>query len=335
MTRNFIGAAVMALALTACGGGDGGSSPPPTGGGGGTPTPTPTPSPTPSPSPTPTYQTFSQLTGNQTFRTTCAGTNATLSSGLITVGAAPFGAGVTIASNRDVPNYQITTDGGGLAGTFQQSWTQADRDPATTSSEAYRRVNANGFTEIFSTFSPLLGTGTYQYVRFGQIVTQINADRVSLFCAYGVPTLLNDRPTTPVNLINNFTAGNLSVIENIGAGPRSDYAISSTRVTLTGNPSTGAITVTIDLKGRLRTPSGTATEVTDLGVFTGQVTIDGTTQSFDGRLRDSGNNPAGQFGGWFFGPQGREAAVSFNVVSRRNDNSDVLAGAIAFVAPQP
>jgi hypothetical protein len=59
--------------LASCGGGDSGGSPPPTGGGGGG-TPTPSPSPSPSPSPTPTYQTFAQLTGTQTFATTCGGT---------------------------------------------------------------------------------------------------------------------------------------------------------------------------------------------------------------------------------------------------------------------
>ncbi|QDH35214.1 hypothetical protein [Porphyrobacter sp. YT40] len=311
--------------LASCGGGDSGGTPPPTGGGGGGGTPTP------SPSPTPTYQTFAQLTGNQTFRTTCAGTTFTISSGLVTAAATPFGAGVTIGSNRDVPNYAITTDGAGLFGTFQQNWAPADRDPAITTAEAYSRVNANNFTERFLTLSPLLGTSTYQYARFGQIITQVNGDRVSLYCGFGVPTLLTDRPNTSVTFTNNFTAGDLSVTQNLGGGPRSDYVISSSQITLTGNPSTGAITVRVDLKGRLRTPTGTSDTVTDLGVFTGQVSIDGTTQSFSGTLVDASNGSSGQFGGWFFGPQGREAVVSFNIVNRRADNSDILAGAVTFL----
>lgn len=58
--------------LASCGGGDGGGTPPATGGGGGGGTPTPSPSP--SPSPTPTYALFSALTGDQQFRSACAGT---------------------------------------------------------------------------------------------------------------------------------------------------------------------------------------------------------------------------------------------------------------------
>ena len=203
-----------------------------------------------------------------------------------------------------------------------------------TSAEAYRKPNASGFIERFSTFSPLFNGGTYQYARFGQINTQINADSISLFCGYGVPTLLTDRPSAAATYASNFVPGALAVIENIGAGPRSDYAISSTKVTMTTNPANGQIRVTIELKGRLRTGSTTATTDTDLGTFTGEVSIDGTEQSFDDRLRDTGSNPAGQFAGWFFGPQGREAVVSFNIVSRRPDNSDVLASAVAFLTVQ-
>lgn len=330
--RNAAGVVLLSIAVVACGGGggSGGGSPPPATGGGGT-TPPPPPAPPPPPPP-PTYSTFAQLTGTQTFKTTCAGStnvNTTVQS----ITAAPFGRGVTIVSDRAVPTYDISSDGAGLLGPFQVSFTQADRDSAITSSEAYRKTNPTGPSSLFSTFTPLLAGSTYQYAKFAQIVTPVQNNLTSLFCAYGVPTLLTDRPATSVTYSSNLVAGTLVVIENVGAGPRSDYAISSSATTLSANPTTGQINVTVNLKGRLRTGSTTSTDVTDFGTYTGQVTIDGTTQSYDGLLSDPSGAVVGTFGGWFFGPQGREAAFSFNVQQRRSNNSDVVAGAVTFLVP--
>jgi hypothetical protein len=317
--KAMIGAAGIALLLAACGGDE--TNPPATGGG--------TPTPTPTPSPTPTYSTFNQLTGNQTFRTTCAGTQS--QGGGLPVAASPFGAGVTITSDRSGPSYNLTTDGAGLFGTFALSFTQADRDTTVTTAESYRRTAPNGFTERFITLPPQRSGVAYDYARFGQIVALVSNQPVTLFCAYGVPTLLTDVPATAPTYTPDFVAGSLSVVENVGAGPRSEYLISNTVTGLTANPATGEITVRIDLKGRLRTPTGTSDIVTDFGVFTGRVTIDGTVQNFSGALVDANNVQTGQFGGWFFGPRGREAAFSFNIVQRRADNSDVFAGAVTFL----
>ncbi|WP_324260839.1 hypothetical protein U4960_11835 [Altererythrobacter sp. H2] len=256
-----------------------------------------------------------------------------MNTGIMAVTAAPFGRGVTIVSDRSVPTYDITSDGTGLFGPFQLNLTQADRDTTITSAEAYRKPNPSGPSSLFATFAPLLSGGSYQYAKFAQIITPVQNNLTSLFCAYGVPTLLSDRPTTTAAYTNTFTSGNLAITENVGAGPRSDYAISSTAISLSGNPTTGQISVTINLKGRLRTGGTTSTTVTDIATYTGQVTIDGSEQSFDGVLVDSTNTVAGTFAGWFFGPQGREAALSFSVQQRRADNSDVTAGAVAFLTP--
>jgi hypothetical protein len=77
-----------------------------------------------------------------------------------------------------------------------------------------------------------------------------------------------------------------------------------------------------------------STTVTDLGVFTGTETLDGTTPSFSGLLLDQGNGVVGTFGGGFLGPQGVTPAVSVGIRTRRADGSDLLLGGLFVLRPQ-
>ena len=319
-------ALVIALALSACGGG--GSSGGGTGGGGTTPTPSPTPTATPTPTPTPVaYTKYADLTGNQTFKTACAGSEDAATFSI------PFGQGTTIASDRSIPDYRISSDGSGLSGPFSVTFNQSNRDPAAPATvEAYVKANANNFNERFVIGNISVGTTALEYVRSGQIIVQSPTRRlVNMFCAFGVPTLTSDRPATSVAYVNSRFVGSLRVVQNVGAGPVTTYSISASTARLNANPANGQITVTINLIGREIVGGVASATETPLGTFTGTTSIDGTVQSFSGLVLDSNNTVAGTFGGWFFGPQGREAAFTFNIQQRRNDNSDVIATSSVFL----
>lgn len=321
--------------LASCGGGDSGGSPPPTGGGG-TPTPSPTPTPTPSPTPTPTYQTFAQLTGTQSFATTCGGTAGLFGVGPRSVGGARLGEGVTIVSDRSQPSYTISNDGTGFS-TFTTSFDQSHRD-STRPGEAYAKPapSGSGFTERFSV-TALLENGTeLPYVRIAQVIAEVPPiDRANLQCAFGVPTQLNDRPTSPVTFGRPYLFGTASVTQNAGNGPVETYRITNSVATLNRNPTTGEIRFSLDLKGQLVTGQTVSTTITDLGVFTGTATFDGTNLGYVDLVTDSTNTVSGTFGGGFFGPQGSTAAVSVGLFGRRADNSDLSVGALFVFRPQP
>jgi hypothetical protein len=333
MTARFVTSAALALALVACG--DGGGSPPATGGGGTpTPTPTPTSSPTPTPTPTPTYQTFSQLTGTQTFATTCGGTSGFFGSGPRAVGGARLGEGVTIVSDRSLPSYTISNDGTGFP-FFSTAFDQSHRDTGR-SGEAYARpaASGSGFTERFSIFAPIENGTELPYVRVAQFSAEAQNERPNLICALGVPTQLTDRPARTVTYNRVFPFGTATVSQNSGATPFENYRITNSVVTLTGNPANGQITFSLDLKGQLVTGGTVSPTVTDLGVFTGTAVFDGTTLGYSDIVTDSTNTVAGTFGGGFFGPQGTTAAVSVGLNTRRADGSDLALGALLILRPQ-
>ncbi|MFZ9396731.1 MAG: hypothetical protein ACO25F_11810, partial [Erythrobacter sp.] len=87
------------------------------------------------------------------------------------------------------------------------------------------------------------------------------------------------------------------------------------------NPATGQIRVTVTLVGRAFLAGGGLSDTrTQFGQFGGDAGINGSVQSFGApmnRLPD--NSVGGDFGGWFFGPQGREAAFAFQYTG--NDGS--------------
>ncbi|WP_158094301.1 hypothetical protein [Erythrobacter donghaensis] len=318
--------------LASCGGGDSGGSPPPTGGGGGGGGGggTPTPSPSPSPSPTPTYQTFSQLTGTQTFATTCGGT-ATESPPPRAIGGMPLGQGLRIVSDRSQPAYEISSNGN-IVGTFTSTFTQADRD-TTRTGEAYVKVLPSGFTERLSIITLNQGGNELEYVRVAQIIAQPFVGSTNLLCAFGVPTIVTDRPPATVTYGGLAYFGTATVTLDFGSGASTNYVVSSSVITMTANPANGQVNFSLDLKGREISSSGTSTTVTDLGVFTGTATLDGTTPSFTDILVNSTNVVSGTFGGGFFGPQGRTSAVSVSIQTRRADNSDLRLGGLFILRP--
>lgn len=332
MTTRFFASAALALALAGCGGGDSSSTPPPTGGGP-TPSPSPTPSPTPSPSPTPTYQTFSQLTGNRTFATACGGNyNGPQRN---RVGGGQLSEEVfRIVSDRSQPSYQISTSGNGQSPFFSTTFTQLDRD-TTATGEAYRKTTANGFTERFSIFPLTFGGAELPYVRVTSIVAESVPGFTVMNCAIGVPTVATDRPPATVTYTGLASFGTADITRTTSSGlVTENYRINSSILSLSANPATGEVRFSVDLKGQLVSGGIVSPTVTDLGVFTGTVTLDGSAPVFNGPLANSSNVVWGAFGGGFFGPQGITPAVSVRITEVRADQSELGLGALFILRPQ-
>jgi len=303
------------------GGGSGGNG----GGGGGTPTP--------APAPAPTYQTFAQLTGTQTFNTTCGGFYIEPGNTPFAVGGMAVGTGVKIVSDRSAPTYDVSSDGTGLFATFATSFTQADRD-TSVSGEAYKKVVPSGFTERFSIFPITQNGAELEHLRVASFIAQNGQGYTSQICALGVPTISTDVPASIVTYANVAILGNAYVVENAGAGPISNYRIGKSTVTLKANPTNGRLDFTLNLKGQLVTQGAVSDTFTDIGTFSGNTTFDGTEPGYTDLIVNSDNVVAGNFGGGFFGPQGKTAAVSVGMQTRRADDSDVLLGALFILRPQ-
>lgn len=327
-----LGATALALALVACGGGD--SSPPATGsggsgggsGGGGS---------TPAPSPTPTYQTFAELTGVQQFDTTCGGTVQVLSGDTFTLGGIKLGNGITITSDRSQPNYEITTDGTGLFGVFSTSFSQADRD-TSRQGEVYARVTPNGFTERLAIFGIQDNGVLLDYVRVAQVLAETApGEFTNQLCAFGVPTVSSDTPATSVTYggVAFLGTATLRPVTNVAAVER--YVVTASVVSLSGNPGTGQIDFTLDLKGQLTNQSGTSPTVVDFGTYSGTSIFDATEPGYSDIFVNSNNTVVGTFGGGFFGPQGRTAAVSVSISEfGRADGNDLAFGGLFILRPQ-
>ena len=276
--------------------------------------------------------TFAQLTGTQTFGTVCGGNFNGLQR--LQLGGSPLGTDFfSIVSDRGVPTYQVNGTANGPMAAFSTTFTQADRD-TTATGEAYRKTTANGFTERFSIF-PLTSGGTeLPYVRVSSIVAQNPNGFSTLACAYGVPTIPTDRPPATVNYTGLASLGTADVTTSGAGGPTTQsFVINSSVLTMSANPANGEVRFSLDLKGRLLTGGMVSTTVTDLGVFTGTETLDGTAPRFAGVLMDQGNAVAGTFGGGFLGPQGVTPAVSVGIRTRRADGSDLLLGGLFVLRP--
>jgi hypothetical protein len=311
-----MGAAALALTLVACGGG-GDSSPPPTGGGGGTPAPTPTPTPTPT---SVAYTKFADLTGNRQFQAGCAGLRSD-GQRIDAFGFGRFNNDEKLSIDYDIPGQSWTVAGQSLNGTgFNWQFTQAmiqTNPPANT--VYYLKNNADGSAERFYVGNQPIGGTTPEYMRGSLLNYRISGGPPEWrYCVFGVPTTLADtRPATTVSYTTRVSSigflGNSSTV--------AQYDLSESTATISANPTTGEIPVTLQLVGRQFTPTGLSETRVDFGTYSGTATINGTVASFNDALRDSPNRAiqGGNFGGWFFGPQGIEIGMSFSL--RANDGA--------------
>jgi hypothetical protein len=297
------------LVLAGCGG-DGGSSPPisviP---GGPSPTPTPSSSPTATPTPSASYQTYAQLTGNQSFQTACAALNFSNGNPPAPQPATNFGDGLTLAYTAATDSYTISGDGLSL------SYAPAQLDPAAPAGvRGYLRTE-NGFTQRFSIGTPAPGGVALDYVRAFSLRALRNGQTLQYQCVFGVPTRLTDPPDATTVTFTRVGINGAAYVAPVGGGLQT-YALTASTATLSVNVATGEATTVLRLVGTLQTASGPASTTTELGTFTGVGDFDDTRPSFYGPLTSTDRDSQFSFfGGWFFGPQGREAAFSTQILA--------------------
>ena len=299
MRSSFIALVAACGMLSACGGG--GSSPPDTSA---TATPTPTPGAN--------YSTYASLSGNQTFQTACAAGTLRIPDANV-YGSTAFGHGYKIRYDASADSYAISGEQG-----VSVSFGPADADPSPPagSSKAYRRTLSSGLREQFIIGNGRLPSGTAEYVRSTYLATVSGGgEPLTAYCVLGVPTLLSDSPAAGLYTYGNFALSGFA-LEETGTGGVSTYQITDSVVTLQANTQNGTVDTSIRLIGR-RIENGTpASTPTELGTYAGQADLDGEQTSFGNRLTSSNRNSLfSAYGGWFFGPQGREVGLAFNIVA--------------------
>lgn len=308
--------------LAACGGDGNGGSAPPTGGGG---TPTPTPSPTPSPTPTPTYQTVAQLTGDQTFATSCATFNfaPTISPNFGATSAFQFGDGFQLRFTDSSDTWSfVEVEPNGPGSTTTVSFAPGDivaNPPANT--VLYRRMPAGRLLELALRTGQQTGFTT-DYLRsslFTNIETAGNpgSARLDSLCVYGVPTVAADTFPAATATYNSINVAGTATLMN-SALRVTTFSLRDSTATFALNGQTNTVTMSIQLIGREIMPDGSlsATTITlpAITAGTGMVVNRGTpsVRTFDGNFTTGGiQEITSGFAGAFFGPQGSEAGFSF------------------------
>ena len=318
-TLTSFGLVVALGLLSACGGDDGGG-----GGSGSTPPPSPPPPPPP---PAVSYTKFADLTGEQAFQTGCAG----IAGPNERLDAFGFGRypeiGTTISIDYAAAAQSWRTVGMSVFGkpfdwTFTRDMIQPSPPP---DSVYYRKSNADGTTERLYVIAKPLGTVVPEYVRTTLLTYRLDTDPPEFrYCAFGVPTKLEDtRPTTTVT----YSATAVSGLAFFGNTALAQYDLGESTVSVSANPTTGEVPVTINLVGREFTPAGLSETRVNLGTYSGTADVSPTVQSFTDALRDSPDRAilGGNFAGWFFGPQGREIGFAYSVRAQSGDGSIVNA----------
>ncbi|MFC4256036.1 hypothetical protein ACFOWT_11505 [Croceibacterium xixiisoli] len=295
------------------------------------PTPEPTPEPTPAPTPTPTfsYQTLTELTGNQIFETACSSieivdraTGHGASLGGFRRFADIYGIGwesTDDASLRDNGWYNYRSGKlNGLLGRLQQlqSFTA---DPL--------RIQYSFSNDYGGTTTSLISgeyPATARYVQHARLRSGYTGGSSVQFCVFGAPTYVDDLPTTGV-----ATYPTLGVIGSVySSGSRGeDLRIVADGSSLIVDFATNTVEGTLKLEKRIAASGSTAESWVDVpGTIPIAATIDRASRRISGT-----NAPAGVVGGygiqgWFFGPQGSNLGLAFG-------EGTPLAGTVVGVRP--
>jgi hypothetical protein len=226
-----------------------------------------------------------------------------------------FAADTKLSIDYNIPAQTWDVAGQSLNGTpiayqFTPAMVQAS-PPANT--VYYLKNSPDGSAERLYIGNFPIGTTSPEYMRGSLLNYRVNAGPPEWrYCIFGVPTTLADtRPTTTVTY--NTRVNSIGFLAT--ATTLAQYDLSESTATVSANPTTGEIPVSVTLIGRQFTPTGLSDTRVAFGTFSGTATINGTVQSFVDALRDSPDRAiqGGNFGGWFFGPQGTEIGMAFTV----------------------
>ncbi len=326
MKMRMLGLLLGSACLAACGGG--GSS-----GGGSSPVVTPSPSPTPTPTPSgPSYTAYADLTGSQQFKMACQTLDQ--GSGVFQLGppmAFYTDPGVTLSYDASQDSYTLSNYG------VEESFGSADIDSSVTNPEieiAYAKDDGTGFTSRLLIAAPQPGGQAVDYSRaLYAFVKNVNTGYVETYsCNFGVPTLLTDTPSqSPITFTDFTTRGTLYRIY-----PDATFAVynlSGSSQTMSANATTGEITISLALSGELVSVNGTSTVPAsiDLGTYGATINIDGETQGFGGIFNYEDPTLFAPFEGWFYGPQGTEAAFAAGIQDTDENNVRTI-GTFSFFA---
>jgi|GEM_PF-1591502 len=320
MSKRVVALLAGVALLHGCGDGGGSSS-----GGSGpiagsptpSPSPSPSPSPTPSPTPTPVYSTYANLTGDQNFQTACAGYQFSAPMPGI-LPATDFGNGATINYAAATQTYTLSYVGS--TETFGPADIDTSLPPGTA---AYKKNIAGGAIDQLSLSGPVLKGVALDYTRFLEWTTvqEPGYRPVQMLCVFGVPTLVTDVPS--VSSVT-FPAVTLVGSAFTGSGPGAIYSLNHSTATFTVNLTTGEVDAALTLIG---TPSsGGGADIT-IATISGTGDIDPLTGGFYGQWTTASRNIVGNFGGRFFGPQGKEFAFATSMIGQTGGVQDLTINA--------
>ena len=315
MSKRVVALLASVALLYGCGEGGGGGA---SGTGGGPTGGTPGPSPSPSPSPTPTYTTYANLTGDQHFKTACAGFQFNGSiPGILP--ATNFGNGTVVDYTAATQTYALSYVAANE--TFGPADIDTSLPPGTL---AYKKVGPSGSTDRLSLSGASLNGVPLDYTRFFQWSTtqQPGFQSVQMFCVFGVPTLVTDIP--PMSSVS-FPSVALVGTAYTGTGPGAIYSLKHSIATFTVNLATGKVDAALTLIG---TPtSGGGADIT-IATVEGTGDIDPSTGGFYGQWTAASRNIAGNFGGRFFGPQGKEFGFTTSMIGQTAGVQDLSIDAV-------
>jgi len=233
--------------------------------------------------------------------------------------------GLTFTHDATVDSWSIAGDG--LALVFGP----AERDATAPASVlAYAKTGTSGSDRLRIGVVGANGIAL-DYVR-RVTVNSVNAYPLANYtCVIGVPTLVSDAPAGTnfsfqpglLTAIGYRTPSNVSTVTG-------SYDLSKSTVTLDVDLANGTVRTVIHLIGA-PLPSGSGADV-DFGTITGDADIDPATGAYYGTTWTSPDAQPffAQFGGRFYGPQGREAAYALTFLAHRPDGTDLLLSGTVF-----
>ena len=255
------------------------------------------------PPPAASYQTLSQLSGNQSFQTGGIHLTSTQTGAVSNLGASDFGTGTTVTYTAATDTYVLQAPDGTTA-TFAPG--------NVTSSQAgafvrYSSTSASG-TDNLILAHPAIGGVSLSYTLIGNwnhIVGSTNQDTIQLAVG-GIPTLASDVPRT----------GNASYTANVAGGgslgpinqTASGQVTTSSTATFSANFAASSVSTSMTLVN--------ADTLASIGSFNGTGPISSNGPGFGGTLSGTftgGSSATGSFAGVFAGPQAAELAYGWFV----------------------
>jgi hypothetical protein len=317
------------------------------GGGGGTPTPTatgtPAPTPVPTPSPTPPPTTFNELTGDQVFNTACV--SDTTIPGQINFSR--FSEGFTFNFQEAGEIWSVQGQSANLD-TFDISFGPDDisaeeeglfvvyrkESPLSTSTPAREDIFGFGAPQAENSAGD---TQIGEFVRLANFIGIPQRNNPSgpagvsdlRNCVFGIATELDDTLPSTTITFSSLLSNNGTASVRLGNDPLRFFDLDDSILTFTADPATGDLSFTLELQGQEVTPDPNggppivSDTVTPLGSFSGNASISGDVQGFEGTTANSTGLAAGEFTGWFFGPQGAELGLAVNGNAQLQDSSIV------------